>query len=75
MYVCHNVNLCLHATVCQMLYEIQPAVEESLLTRQKLRCVALQRDALEGAQYVFDISMYSTDMFVFIDERPQELIT
>ena len=35
-------------------------------TRQKLRYVALQRDAHERAQYVSDISVYATDMFVFI---------
>ena len=37
-------------------------------TRQKLCHIALQRDAFEREQYVSDVSVYSTDMFVFIDE-------
>jgi len=37
-------------------------------TRQKLRHITLQRDAFERAQYASDISVYSTDIFVFIDE-------
>ena len=43
-------------------------LSSSGFTRQKLRHVALQRDAFERAQYVSDVSLYSTDMFAFIDE-------
>ena len=43
-------------------------LSSSGFSRQKLRHVALQRDAFERAQYVSDVSVYSSDMFVFIDE-------
>ena len=43
-------------------------LSSSGFTRQKLQQVALQRDKFERAQYVSDVSVYSSDMFVFIDE-------
>ena len=36
--------------------------------RQKLCHAALQRDAFERALYVSDVSVYSIDMFIFVDE-------
>ena len=37
-------------------------------TRQKLRHVALQRDAFAREQYILDVSLYSPEMLVFVDE-------
>lgn len=37
-------------------------------TRQKLHNVALQRDAFAREQYIIDVSLYSLEMFVFVDE-------
>ena len=43
-------------------------LSSSGFSRQKLRQIALQRDEFERAQYVSDVSVYSMEMFVFIDE-------
>ena len=37
-------------------------------TRQKMRNVAPQRDAFAREYYVSEVSLYSTDIFVFVDE-------
>lgn len=49
------------ATICRFLHE-------SGFTRQRLKHVALQQDALLRELYVSDVSLFSTDMFVFVDE-------
>ena len=41
-------------------------LSSSGFTRQKLCHVALQRDTFEKTQYVSDVSVYSTDMFVLL---------
>jgi len=48
-------------TICRFLHV-------SGFTRQKLRNVALQQDAFLREKYRADVSVYSPDMFVFIDE-------
>ena len=37
-------------------------------SRQKLRHVALQQDALLREQYVINVSLYNADIFVFVDK-------
>ena len=53
-----NVSL---SSICKFLHK-------SGFTHQKLRCVALQQDILLREQFAVDVSLYSPDMFVFIDE-------
>ena len=49
------------ATICKFLHR-------SGFTRQRLRRVAIQQDIFLREQYITDVSVYSPDMFVFIDE-------
>ncbi len=49
------------STICRFLHD-------SVFTRHRLRHVALQRDAFLREKYITDISVYSTGMFVFVDE-------
>ncbi|SMN02410.1 Mobile element protein [uncultured Candidatus Thioglobus sp.] len=37
-------------------------------TRQKLRHVALQRDEFLRQKFILDVSLYKSDMFIFLDE-------
>lgn len=53
-----NVSL---SSICKFLHK-------SGFTHQKLHCVALQQDILLREQFTIDVSHYSPDMFVFIDE-------
>ena len=48
-------------TICRFLHN-------SGFTRQKLKIVALQRDEFLRQQFIVDVSVYNTDMLVFIDE-------
>ena len=43
-------------------------LHQSGFTHQRLRSVALQQDQLLREKFAVDISLYSTDMYVFIDE-------
>ena len=43
-------------------------VHKTGFTRQRLSTYALQRDEYLRAQFVVDISLYSPEMFIFIDE-------
>jgi len=38
------------------------------ITKQKMRITALQRDDFLRQKYINDVSVYNTDMFVFLDE-------
>jgi len=38
------------------------------ISRQKLRITALQRDKLLWKRFISDVYVYSSDMFVFLDE-------
>ena len=49
------------STICRFLHKCG-------FTRQKLRTVALQQDQFLRQQFMCDMSAYSTDMFIFIDE-------
>ncbi len=49
------------STMCRFLHD-------SGFTCQRLRHIALQRDALLREKYITDISVCSPDMFVFVDE-------
>ena len=49
------------STICKFLHK-------SGFTHQRLRSVALQQDQFLREKFVVDVSLYSTDMFVFIDE-------
>ena len=49
------------SSICRFLHE-------SGFTRQRLHTVALQQDAFLREQYISDISVYSPEMFVFLDE-------
>ena len=49
------------STICRFLYS-------SGFSRQKLQLAASQQDVLRRQQYVSDLSVYSSEMFVFIDE-------
>ena len=49
------------STICKFLCK-------SGFTRQRLRTVALQQDQLLRQQFVIDISVYSRETFIFIDE-------
>ncbi len=49
------------SNICRFLHE-------NGFTRQRLRNVALQRDAFLREQYKVDVSVYSPEMFVFVDE-------
>ena len=54
----YNISL---PTTCRFLHV-------SGFTRQKLRNVALQQDAFLREKHRADVSVYSPDMFIFIDE-------
>ena len=56
----HGEELSLSA-ICRFLHK-------SGFTRQKLRMVATQRDSLLRSQFVLDISFYTPEMLIFIDE-------
>ena len=64
----------IQAMLCDMLMmyislsSICKFLHKSGFTRQKLHCVALQQDILLREQFAIDVSLYSPDMFVFIDE-------
>ena len=47
--------------ICRFLHKVG-------LTRQKLRVLATQRDELIRSQFVSDVSMYSPEMIIFMDE-------
>ena len=49
------------STICKFIYQ-------SGFTRQRLRNVALQQDAFQREQYKSDVSVYTPEMFVFVDE-------
>ena len=49
------------STICKFIYQ-------SGFTRQRLRNVALQQDAFQREQYISDVSVYTPEMFVFVDE-------
>lgn len=49
------------STICKFLHKIG-------FSHQRLRIAALQRDYIVRETYSFDISILSTDMFLFIDE-------
>ena len=49
------------STICKFLHK-------SGFTHQKLHVVAIQQDAFLREKYILDISMYSSDMFIFVDE-------
>ena len=49
------------STICTFLHDHG-------FSRQKLRNVALQQDVFLREQYILDISVYSPEMFVFVDE-------
>ena len=49
------------STICKCLHK-------NGFTRQRLRVVALQRDQQLRHQFALDISLYSRDMLVFVDE-------
>ena len=53
-----NISL---SSICKLLHK-------SGFTHQKLHCVALQQDIPLREQFTIDVSHYSPDMFVFIDE-------
>ena len=53
-----DVSIC---TICKFLHQ-------SGFTRQRLHNVALQQDAFLRQQYIQDMSVYSPDMMVFVDE-------
>ena len=43
-------------------------LRENKFTRQRLRNIALQRDAFARELYVSEVSVYSSDMFIFVNE-------
>jgi transposase len=49
------------STICRFLHS-------SGLTRQKLCYVALQRDELLRQKFTIDVSLYESNMFIFVDE-------
>ena len=49
------------AAICRFLHD-------NGFTRQKLKHVALQQDAFLRELYIIDVSLFSMDMFVFVDE-------
>lgn len=49
------------STICRFLHE-------NGFTRQRLRTFALQQDAFLREQFMADVSVYSSEMFVFVDE-------
>ena len=52
------------STICRFLHKCG-------FTRQKLRTVALQQDQFLRQQFMCDMSVYSTNMFIFIDETTE----
>ncbi len=50
-----------NAAICQCL-------KANGFTRQKLRITAIQQEEVLRQQYVHDITVYSSDMLVFLDE-------
>ena len=49
------------STICRFL-------RDGGFTRKKLQKVALQQDKFLREQYILDVSVYSKDMLVFVDE-------
>ena len=49
------------ATICKFLHR-------SGFTRQRLHTIAMQQDSFLREQYIADVSVYTPDMFVFLDE-------
>ena len=49
------------STICRFLYT-------SGFTRQRLRTVALQQDTFMREQFILDVSVYSPEVFIFVDE-------
>ena len=49
------------SAICRFLHK-------SGFTRQKLKIAAIQRDSLLRAQFVVDVSLYTPEMLIFIDE-------
>ena len=49
------------STICRFLHA-------SGFTRQKLRYVALQRDEFLRQKFILDMSIYSPDLLIFLDE-------
>lgn len=49
------------STICRFL-------QQNGMTRQKLTLVAIQRDEFLRQQYSLDVSLYSPEMFIFLDE-------
>lgn len=49
------------STICRFL-------QSNGFTRQKLRLVALQRDEFLRQKFMLDVSLYKSDMFIFLDE-------
>ena len=61
----------IQAELCELnisLSSICKSLHKSGFTHQKLHCVTLQQDILLREQFTVDLSLYSPDMFVFIDE-------
>ena len=54
------------STICRFLYK-------SGFTRQKLKITALQRDEFLRQRYILDMSMYSPEMLIFVDETGADL--
>ena len=54
------------STICRFLYK-------SGFTRQKLKITALQRDEFLCQRYILDMSMYSPEMLIFVDETGADL--
>ena len=59
-----DISVHVATTICKLLFFIN----KSGFTQQRLRLVATQQDAFLREQYTVDVSVYSTDMFVFVDE-------
>ena len=49
------------STICKFL-------SKNGFSRQKLYTTALQQDQFQRQLYILDVSLYSTDMFIFVDE-------
>ena len=49
------------STICKYL-------QKNCITRQKMRTIALQRDVFLRQQFINDVSVYNSDMFIFLDE-------
>jgi len=43
-------------------------LHESGFTRQRLRCTAIRRDEMLRQQFILDVSVYTPEMLIFLDE-------